>query len=174
MINLILPDDQHRLRREHSKRALSAFGFFVMAGLAMGFVMLLPSFVALRYMIADFSYAREVEEHSPSSRALEERTRALTLLELRARDVLARTSKSPSFDNLLQEIFHVASAAGIDLITARFEENTFTIEGHYQHRSSFLVFLHALETNALVKTVSSPLSNLLRETDASFHVTLSL
>lgn len=173
MINLILYDDQRRLRSERSKRALTAFGVLMMAIIAIGFVMLLPSFIALRFMIADFSYAREAEGRSPSSRALEERTRALADLESQARDVLARAREAPFFGDILREIVR-AAPAGIDLAVMRFEEHAFTIEGHYQHRASFLAFLEALKTNASIKSISSPLSNLLRETDASFQITLSL
>lgn len=173
MINLLPPADQHQLRSERVKRATSAFGFFVAAIIAFGFVMLLPSFIALRYLTQDFSYAREVEEHSPSNRALEEQTRALTDRESRARDVLAHARKTTSFENILQEVLRVAPA-GIDLATMRFEEGSLVIEGHYQHRSSFLAFLEAFKINASIKNISSPLSNLLKETDAPFLVTLSL
>lgn len=173
MINLLPYEARHQLRADQFHAALTAFGMIVTAMVAIGFVILLPSFIALRYLTHDLSYAREVEERSPTSRALGERTRALTTLESRARGVLAFAPESPSFENILREMIR-AAPAGIDLFTMRFEKNTFTLEGHYQHRASFLAFLKALETNALIKNVSSPLSNLLKETDASFHITLSL
>lgn len=173
MINLIPPNDQYRLRRKRLKRLFSAFGFFVMAIFAIEFVMLLPSYIALRFMTADLSYAREVEERSPSSRALEERTRALVDLESQARSVLAHVRKTPSFDDMLEEVVRIAPA-GIDLITMRFEEGTLAIEGYYQRRASFLTFLGALKTNTSIKNISSPLSNLLKEIDSSFYITLSL
>lgn len=173
MINLLPYEAQHQLRADQSRAALTAFGIIVTAMLAIGFVMLLPSFVALRYLTRDLSYAREVEERSPVSRALGERTRALATLESRARSVLAHARTAPSFEDVLREVTRVAPA-GIDLLTMRFEEHAFTIEGHYQYRSSFLAFLEALKTNAFVKSVASPLSNLLKETDAPFHVILSL
>ncbi len=173
MINLVPQNAQNQLRAGQANRALVAFGVFVMVIFAIGFVMLLPSFIALRFMIADFSYAREVEEQSPSSRALEERTKALANFESRARGVLALGRKTTSFEAIVPEVVR-AAPVGVDLLTMRFEEGTLAIEGYYQRRSLFLAFLAALETNALVKSVSSPLSNLLKETDASFRLTLSL
>lgn len=173
MINLLPLADQRQLRSKRVKRAASMFGFFMAAIIVFGFVMLLPSFIALRYLTRDFSYAREVEERSPSNRALEEQTRALTDFESRARDVLAHARKTTSFENMVQEVLRVAPI-GIDFTTMRFEEGSLVVEGHYQHRSFFLAFIHALETNALVKSVSSPLSNLLKETDAPFLITLFL
>jgi hypothetical protein len=173
MINLIPQNAQRQLRAKRFQSALAAFGFFMMAILAVGFVMLLPSFIALRFMIADFSYAREAEERSPVSRALEERTRALADLEALARNVLARARTTPSFDDMARETLRIAPA-GIDFEVMRFEKKAFILEGRYQHRSLFLAFLNALPTIDLVKDVSSPLSNLLKETDAPFFITLSL
>ena len=173
MINLIPQNVQHQLRVQRFQSMLAAFGFFMMAILTIGFIMLLPSFIALRFMIADFSYAREVEERSSVNRSLEERTRALSDLEIRARDVLDHAQAIPSFDDMAQEVRRIAPA-GIDFEIMRFEKNTFTLEGRYQHRSLFLAFLEALKTSAFVKGVSSPLSNLLKEMDAPFFVTLSL
>lgn len=173
MINLLPFYDRRRLRNERLKRTLAAFGFFVMAILALGFVMWLPSLIALRYMIADFSYVREAEERSPSNRALEERTRTLTDVESRARRVFGYGRATPSFDTMLEEIIRIAPA-GIDLTTMRFEEKSLIIEGHYAHRSLLIAFLEALKTNPSVKSVSSPLSNLLQEMDAPFLLTLAL
>lgn len=173
MINLIPDDARNQLRTAQVWHIFSTFGFFVAAIIVIGFAALLPSLIRLRFMIADFTYAREVEERSPIKRALEEQTRALTDLESRARDVLAHARTTPSFEDILQEVARIAPA-GIDFLTTRFEEESFIIEGHYEHRSSFLAFLEALKTNALVKSISSPLSNLLKESDALFSITLTL
>ena len=173
MINLVPQNAQHRLLIERRNRALSAFGFFVTGIMATGFVMLLPSFIALRYLTQDFLYAREVEERSPVSRALEERGQELTQFESLARSVLSQAHTTPSFEDMVREIIRI-TPSDINLLTMRFEKNTFTIDGHYQRRASFLAFLEALKTSAFVKNISSPLSNLLKEADAPFHLTLSL
>lgn len=172
MINLIPSESQRQLDIKRFQRALIAFGFFVAALLSIGFVMLLPSFIASRYLAGDLSYAREVEARSLTNRALEERTQALVNLERQARGVLARAQKT-SFEDIVQEVTRVAPL-GIDLSAMKFQNGTLTLEGRYQHRSSFLVFLDALKTMPLIKGVASPLSNLLKETDAPFNIVLSL
>lgn len=172
MINLIPQESQRQLDIKRFQRALTSFGFFVAALLGIAFVMLLPLFIASRYLVSDLFYAREVEARSPTNRALEERTRALINLEQQARSVLARAHKT-SFEDVVQEITRIAPL-GIDFSAMNFKNDTLTLEGRYQHRSSFLVFLETLKTNALVKDVASPLSNLLRETDAPFNIVLSL
>ena len=152
---------------------MSVLGFLAMAMIAIVFVLFLSSFIALRYLIADLSYARTVEEESPATHALEAYTQSLRTIEAQARDVLTHASSSPSFDEMARETLRIVPA-GIDIATMRFEDGTFTIEGQYQHRSSFLAFLEVLRTHAFVKEVASPLSNLLKEIDAAFTVTVSL
>jgi len=173
MINLLSPATQKNFFLKRLRYALGTFGLFVAGILAVGFVFLTPSLIALRYLVNDLSYALGVEVRSPVTRALEERTQSLLGIESRAREMLARSPSPSSFEEVAADVMKVAPA-GIDIATMRFEERAFVIEGRYLYRSSFLAFLETLKTRPLVKSVLSPLSNLLRETDASFLITLSL
>jgi Tfp pilus assembly protein PilN len=173
MINLI-PLSIQKEYRNHTYYTIVNRLSLLLAALVMASIMLLlPSVIALRFILHDLLYAREIEERSPVNLALEERTAVIERIAQSAREALAFSLKKSSPEDSFAEIAKQAPS-GVAFKTVHFTADRFEIDGTYRYRSDLLLFLDNLEKSGIVKNISSPLSNLLRERDAPFHLNLSL
>lgn len=173
MINLLSTSLQGAHRKRRFTRLIAIAGLAVASVLAIGIILLLPSFIVLRFMLDDLRYARAIEEQSPVNRALEDRTAELRRIELAARAALSLASTAPLMEEVMEDII-ARAPAGIRVDEMHYARDTFEIKGVYERRADFLTLLHNLEQSAIITHIASPLSNLLQERDASFHLILSL
>ena len=175
MINLLPQEWQDNERRKLEARMLSGFGLALGVTIMGGIVALLPSSIALRLAAADTVYALSVEAQSPASKFQGDQNTALATLERLAGEAFSAHDRSAlvSADEILADIAKRAPE-GVILTSLTIGKAQVKVRGTYAARPDFLLFLESLKQSKFFVGISSPLSNLLKETKASFEITLSL
>jgi len=174
ILNLLSPEEQALIGQEKISRLLFAFFGITALLIAVGSVLLLPSFfflslkepsilrqIALSKQSVEAGRVRQAEDtiHTTNEQLttlFAENISATAPLSTYLRPIADRTS--PAID--------------IDTILFEGEKNTIAIRGIALSRNDFLSFIRLLENYPAFSSVDSPVANLLREHDLLFNITI--
>ena len=176
MINLLPYDEIEKLGREHLGRFAVVAGLSLSGIVAIGLILLVPSYLFLLY------------EKRELGRELELTYRSLEMSEVDyiESEIANFNAALGIFEKNEREIRPVASILEKILSfrpdTMRFESigysrtkgERISVKGRVSSREVFLDFVARLETSGLFKKVDSPVSNLLREKDVDFSLILEI
>lgn len=175
MINLIPPQARKSIILEYWLRVVSVWAIlFTVVGLIVG-TLLLPSYTLLRSQF-------ETLEEQTASLSAEDKT--LSEAEAIIRDTNAFASElqkgNPNLN--LGTLINAVNEAAVDGITFRTysveragtEVHEIKIQGVASSRSSLAALKTALEENALFETAAVPISDLVRDIDLPFAITVTL
>lgn len=179
MINLIPPHGQTALTHEYMLRVGSVYCFILAGVLAASTALMIPTYVLTSSQLKTVqSGTNEMESTSVAfEKAAEEVKRANAVMaQLRINSAL------PVYSEIVEEIVRIAPA-GISFTTFRTANSDaaaeeaapeILVQGHATNRNALATFKTALEDNALFETATVPISDLARDTNLPFVVTITL
>lgn len=168
--NLLPPSTKRALRTRYYLRVLTVFSFMAAACLVAGSIALVPAYVArtstagmLETELADLRAQLEAEGVDRDSIAeMSELVGQLTAYsQPRATEQLATVESYADGLLLSSYVFDLA-------------RNTVTVEGVSPTRNALVTFADSLEADAMVLSVSLPLSSLAAREDVSFELSATL
>lgn len=174
-LNLLSPQAKAALAYERYRRAVLWFGGGLVAALSIFLVLLLPTYFFLTFQRGEVLRALELEERSEEF----VKSREVELL-LREVNNFARRIREGERDRIAVSplLARVAAALpqAVTLSSFQFEEQRreLTLAGHADSRAAFLEFLSALRASPQFSSVTSPVTNIIRERDISFTLEATL
>lgn len=173
-LNLLPPEEKFRLQYAMWTRAVIAIGGGLSLFLIAFIVLLLPTLFVLKAqepaLLDALNFERRAYGQEAPSMARD--VRALNRL---ARLVNQHASQRVPIYTLLTETFR-DTPTGVRLQEVSFQagRGEVAMAGFSSTRSALLEFIRALERSPRIASVSSPLSNLVRETDIAFTLVVKV
>lgn len=174
-LNLLPPDEKTNLAYELRTRAVLRAGWLLVACLLIAGVLFLPTMFLLSFQKSEVARTLELERlREERSGIREEMVKVKTAnreADIITQNLMTRRTSSGLLEDLLGAI-----PTGISLshVTYTASSNIVLISGFAETRSSFLAYLDTLRRNARVAGVASPVSNVIRDTDITFSITVAL
>ncbi len=177
MATLLPASYTNEVRREKIFRLAFLFVVFVCLGILVGIVFMLPSYFAVVFskndVLRQLSTQQEVFAKHNVSAIEAEITRVNDLAHLYQHNETGRKSLAPLLLRLSD------GAANVKFINLSLQQNAsgqfvFALEGIAQKRDDLLAYIERLKKAPEFDSVRSPISNLLRDTNAHFMVEVVL
>lgn len=173
--NLLPPAEKLSLAYELRTRALLAVASGLGALLVIGLALLLPTIFFLGFVKSEVVRSLDLAQRQADQAGLSADADRIENANHRADSVLhhadATASVSSKINSLIQA---VPSAVAFSSLSYQAKSREIVIQGSSPTRSAFLQFLDALGKVPVVANVSSPISNVIRETNVAFSVTVAL
>lgn len=156
-------------------RFVVLFGVFATAILLIFGVLLVPSILFLYYKKSDLSRALEVEKESQQIVNVQSTISDVAALNKSADALKSFENSRISFGDLFDSIAEV-SPQGVVFTLFEFDaqRNSVAVKGTSQRREQFLALKEGLEKNPLIASVASPISNIIKESNIQFAITITL
>lgn len=156
-------------------RAVLAVGGALAAVSFASAILLLPTFLSLIAQKAEVARELGIEMEKDRQVGTVPGVENLARIEALAAKVLQYENSHPGSSALIESIIKDAPPGLVfNTLSFRPAAKQLTIEGFAPSRALLLGFLENLEVNPLLKNVSSPLANIIKEADIKFFVTLTV
>ena len=174
MINLIPPDAQKQVQREYWIRVVSVWFFLLGTAFVLVALFYVPTYLLLQLQLTGYAaeYAdvtSQTGEFKDAEVAIKHANEIAILLTNEKKEVLFSTIIS-EIEKITTEGITINSFAlsrkGVDL-------NTIAVTGIAKTRANLSNFQSAIENNILFKSASLPLSNLTKDKDIPFSITIT-
>lgn len=174
-LNLLPPDEKINLAYEFRTRAVLRVGWLLIACFFITGVLFLPTMFFLSFQKSEVARTLELERLREERSGIREEMVRVKAANQEADVVRQNLTTRRTSSGLMRELL-AAIPAGVSLsdVTYMPLTNTVLIGGFSPTRVTFLTFLDGLQKNARVAHVISPVSNVIRDTDITFSVTISL
>ena len=173
-LNLLPPEEKRRLQYTIWTRAVIAIGGGLSLGLGVFIVLLLPAWLFLKAEEPALFDALTFERRAYSQAAPGVASDVRTLNRL-ARFVDEHAGRRVPAYALITEVLRVTPAPiRLQEVVVQASPGELRIAGFSATRQALLTFIQSLEGNPRIASVSSPLSNLVRETNITFTLTAKL
>ncbi len=149
------------------------FYFYATIVFASGVVLLLPSYFSLTFQEKDILRQIELTKKSVEAKRVEEAEQSIRNVNKKL-EILAAHKSSPISAYLAALSAKTLGGVTLSSITFSKEKQTLEIRGKASERPYFLKFLENLKEEERFKSINSPISNLLKERDLDFVVTVVL
>jgi len=176
MINLLPTEDKIINKKDYLIRLFSVVGILVFIIIAISFVLSLPIFLSLFFEERDISAQLDVLKLRDSSIEADNIYKDLDILNKRLSLYEKNNDEVRQVSILIERIISLKTS-GIKINYFKYEKDKdgkLMITGKSDKRSDFVGFKKRLETDEMFSVVSSPLSNLLKENDIIFTMTIEL
>lgn len=173
MINLIPPHAQKQVRREYWIRVVSVWGFLLGSALCISAIVYAPTYVLVRSQLQNF--LQEYKEANDQNQAFKD-SESVIIKANEVAKLLATSGDVVSFSEVIAEI-EKTQKDGIIIKTFTLSRkddglNPIVITGEARSRSVLTEFRDALEINPLFKSATIPLSELAKDKDIQFSLTI--
>lgn len=174
-VNLLPPEEKVNLGYEFRIRAITIVGSSFLAVLAVAFVLLLPTKFLLLFQTEDVLRALDIERKQEAQSGISADIANIKEAN-RMADLVNRNMESRSrFSASVQNIFGaVPSGVSLSLLTYARGSRRVSVEGFAPTRESLLSFIGALKQRSEIQDVASPVSNVIRDTEVLFSLTLTI
>lgn len=179
MINLLPDEEKEIVFRERLRRAVVVAGFFISVILAVGMILMTPSYFFLSFQERDLVRSLTLSEEG--ARALETEGLEEKISDARVKfEHIASAAKkkrpiSPIFIKIIKSLPGGVRLNSIDYeVASNNTQEKITLSGVAGTRDEFLAFEKRLKESRDFKNVDSPVSNLLSETEIDFNLILDL
>ena len=174
MINLIPPEGHRAVRKEYLVRVSATYCFLFAVVFILLTVSLIPTYVLVRAQMHAYDAEVSVQTEGGEIKIAEEdtvRTEAI-LTELR------KTPNTPNMSVIIREIENAATR-GISFrnFSLQYTANTLDpilVQGVADRREDLVAFKQAVEAHALFEGADIPLTDLAKERDVPFTITIRL
>jgi hypothetical protein len=171
--NLLPKEYQKRTNQEKMTRFFLLFYFYAAIVFASGAVLLLPAYFSLTFQEEDILRQINLTKKSVEARRVEEAEQSIRDVNKKL-EVLAAHRSSPISSYLAALSEKTLAGVTLSSIIYSKEKQTMEIHGKALERPYFLKFLENLKQEEKFKSIDSPISNLLKERDLDFVVTIVL
>ncbi len=175
MINLLPPQGKSLTVREYWVRVLSVWGFLLSAVCVLSTFFFAPSYVLVQLQIRGTNESVQVEDDSQTEYKTKEDVIRKTNVLI---EQLSTSKESSSISEIMEEI---VDRAGTDIFIENFdftfaEQNPTkaTIQGMAENRNQLAEFKRTLEDSGRLEAVTLPISDLAREKDLPFTITVNI
>lgn len=174
MINLIPPDAQKQVKREYWVRVFSVWSFLVGSALLMVIVFHIPAYVLIQNQL--LTYLEEFNDATNKSQTMEDSKKVIERAN-RISEMLAKPNITIPFSKVVADIEEVVGE-GIRVEGYTFNRlstgiTPIVVTGKAETRAGLSAFRDALEANSYFKTVTLPLSDLAKDSDIEFSITIT-
>jgi len=176
MINLLPNEDKITNKKDYLSRLFMVSGILLFVVITIAFVLFLPVFLSLFFEEKDLSGQLKVIKQGDTSVEAEKIYADLDVLNTRLSLYEKNNNEVRQVSVLIEKIIALKTS-GIRISYLKYEKDSngkIVIIGKSDNRADFVDFKKKLEDDELFGAVSSPLSNLLKETDISFTMTIEL
>lgn len=174
-LNLLPPEEKRNLAYAIRTRAVIALCGGLVSVFVIFMVLLLPTFFLLVLQKSDVLRAVMIERESQERAGIAAQAAELIGINQLAERVVRHEKDQlkifPLFEAVARE---VPPTVHLKTLKLRSGPRELAVEGFAPTREDLLQFLRALERHPAVEKVSSPLSNLIKETDITFSVVAKL
>lgn len=178
MINLLPAEDKGLIKKEYLRRYSVVSGIFIFALICISIVLLSPSYFLLISQKKSLETHLAVLQEGLTREEAEKIESSSRDLNVKLTFLASQEKEKRQISGLMKQIINAKSLAikltGFSYEKKAKEGNHFFLEGSASTRTSFLAFIKNLAEIKDVANVISPPSNLLREEDFSFRLTLEL
>lgn len=173
MINLIPPDAQKQVKSEYWIRVVSVWMILVGSAFLLVTILLTPVYVLINGQLESFLY--EYNQANSESQSFVESETEITEINKIA-TLLANADEEVTFSNIIIKIEQLASSdiqiENFTLSRKGGEISPIVVSGQAGSRFALTEFKDAIEASRIFKSVSLPLSNLAKDTDITFSITI--
>lgn len=172
-LNLLPPRHRENIAFEMRARAVLAVGSGLILVALAAAALLLPTFFLLVFQKNELEREVKLERQQGQRAGVPEEAERIERLNSLARVVLNQETESLPVFPIFEAVFRDVPPA-LRLESARFRsaEKEVVIAGFAPTRLAMLEFLRALENNPRVAKISSPVTNIIKEADIKFSVTV--
>lgn len=174
-LNLLPPSEKTDLAYELRARAVTGVGFAFVAASLISLVLILPTWFFVEFQRSDVVRAEELsrkqEEQSGITRTEELIRTANRISETVKANLTNRARPSPIIEVVLRELPREIS---LTTIQYKSQAKELSVSGLSPTRDAFLAFTRGLKTQPEIKDVSSPISNVIHESDIRFSLVITL
>lgn len=174
MINLIPPAAKKRVVTEYWLRVVVVWEWLAVAAIILIGFMLVPASALINSQTAAFSSA--YQDAKTGTQSYTGLVANVTQANLIAKELI-HTNNTPYYSNFLTHINSLAPASihihVINMSWATSSIRTITVDGVADSRSALAQFKDTLSNDALFSNASLPLSNLAKDKDVPFLITLT-
>lgn len=174
-VNLLPPREKENLAYIFESRAVIAVGSAVIAVSFIFLVLLLPTFFALVFQKAEIVRAVALEAQGQERSGIAKRAERVRAANFLADRIVRYEQKQDPIAPLFQAITRaVPPSIRLHSIAFHKDRREFSLDGRAPARADLLRFTRSLEADPRVAKVTSPVSNLVREADVAFTLTITL
>lgn len=171
-LNLLSPSERANIAYEFRARAVMSVGAVLSLVCAVAIILLLPTLFLVEFQKSEAVRAVALETASQAKLKLDVDVAALDASERLARAVVRHETDQKTLTPLFEAVIRgTPPAIRLDSIQFRAGSREFALKGFAPTRSSLLEFLSALDRDPLIAKTSSPVSNLIKETEVEFSFT---
>jgi len=172
-MNFLPEEDKRKIKKEYLRRLFTVIGIFSFSAISIGIVIFLSSSIFLgdqkhnlerQLAISEERLSRDKTENTIS--LVEELNAKISLLDSGQENV---GEKSAFIKIILEE-----KTDKIKILDFFFDKGKFLIQGTSEGRQDLLSFIDSLRNKKDFKKVESPVSNLIKERDIEFKLTIEL
>jgi Tfp pilus assembly protein PilN len=174
-LNLLPPDEKTNLAYEFRTRAVLRVGLLLLACLSIAGTLFLPTMFLLSFQKTEVARTLELEHLREERSGIRDEVARVKEVNQEA-DVVTQnlTTRRTSSDLLTGLLGAIPAGISLSDVTYMSSSNAVLIAGFAPTRALFLVFLDSLRKDARVTEVASPVSNVIRDTDITFSITITL
>lgn len=174
-LNLLPPLKKVHVAYEMRSRAVIAVAAGFVGIIAVAFILILPTIFFTVFQKSEAVRAVAFETENQTHLNLTAEAEALQSAGRLADTVLGADTKRFSSSLLFESIIRdTPPTLRLEALHVRSEDKEITIRGFAPTRSSLLTFLANLEKNPLIAKASSPVANLIKETDITFSISATV
>ena len=174
-LNLLPPQEKINLAYEMKARALRAVSTWLVGIFIIFAVLLLPTIFLLGFQEREAARSVELELLSQAQARVAGELKAIKeinrLASVVVKHVNTRELLFPVFEDVVRDI---PSSIRLQAMRFRSSSQEMTLEGYAPTRASLLELLRALETDPRIGKVSSPVANLIPESNITFSVVATI
>lgn len=173
MINLIPPSAQDQVRKEYWIRVISVWAVLLGSACVVVAIFNAPAYVLVSSQLS--SYLQEYNQAALENESFKESERAV----VRSNEIaalLARSDESLQFSEVMSHLESLTGSA-VEITEFDFTRSGDTIQsiaisGEAESRLALSMFHEAIESDSLFQSASLPLSNLAKDKDIPFTITI--
>lgn len=179
MANLLPFEDQHKIRREHIRKLFVVLGLDVALIFTVGILLLVPLFFSLKFQKDSFGEQLETAKQKPVFARVETIEKSIDDLNTKLQMFSLNQGKTQIVSPVLRELLFLTDDS-ININSLVFSNTNpklppqLSIRGMVQDRDKLLEFIDLLEESQFFTAVNSPLTNLLKELEIEFSLTLNI
>lgn len=174
-LNLLPPEEKLNLAYIIRARTVAAAAGGLGLALIIFMALLLPAVFLVAFQKSEVIRALEIERENQGRSGISAKTAEIQSAKRLAGIVLDHEKNPVRIYPMLEGVFRdVPAQVRLGIIRFRFQERELALEGFSPARSDLLGFIAALNQNPAVKNVSSPVTNIIKEADIKFSLTVKL
>ncbi len=170
-LNLLPPREKANLEYEMKTRAVVAVATWLGAVLLIFTALLLPTIFLLSFQKAEVLRAVKLELASQEQAGVTSQVKRLGEINRLAGVIVRHERESAQFFALFEALFRdVPSTVRLQSVKLQSASKEVAIEGFAPTRASLLEFIATLQADPRLLRASSPVANLIKETDIKFSI----